>query len=123
MLVHVAICSCLPSELLHQCIFQCIDVNEKDEYGNTALHYAVCFNNLQAINWLLLRGANVLSVNAAGQLPVSVIADFCLYLVEKDAYQTIPYRHWIYAPDSMDAGSNEIASTMFHYFMKSLSVS
>ncbi len=40
-----------------------IDINEQDEDGNTALHYAVILKNLEIFNFLLANGAYVDAVD------------------------------------------------------------
>ena len=48
-----------------------LDVNGKDEYGFTALHWAAEAGDLDLVKWLVLScGANIHSVNGDGAIPL-----------------------------------------------------
>jgi len=47
-----------------------MDVDDRDDGGNTALHYAARYNNTGMINWLCKHGANVHIQNNHGQNPL-----------------------------------------------------
>ena len=46
------------------------DVNEKDERGDTPLHWAVFKNSKPAIKLLVYNGANTLAGNGQGKSPL-----------------------------------------------------
>ncbi|KAI0118319.1 ankyrin repeat-containing domain protein [Nemania sp. FL0031] len=47
-------------------------INEKDESGNTPLHYASMSNHVRAVQFLLLRGANLEAVNKTTMTPLAL---------------------------------------------------
>lgn len=49
------------------------NLNQQDESGNTALHYACAANNTTAIQTLILAGAEVGLVNKEGKTPINLI--------------------------------------------------
>ena len=52
-----------------------VDIEAKDNYGNTPLHYAAHKNRSEAITILLNRGANAKAKSAAGKLPIDIAND------------------------------------------------
>ena len=52
------------------------DVNEQDENGNTALMYAVKYNNLSVVEALIKEGADVNVRNETGNTPLMYAAEY-----------------------------------------------
>ena len=59
-----------------------IDVNIKDTYGNTVLHYAVLFRRLNVIMILLQNDANVSIKNNEGYTPIDLVEKDLLYNIK-----------------------------------------
>lgn len=53
-----------------------VGVNDKDEYGNTPLHFAVMRNDVEAIKRLLKEHANINAKNKFGETPLSLSYDY-----------------------------------------------
>ena len=53
-----------------------IDVNAKDEYGNTALHFAVMRNDVKLMKYLLKHGARIDVKNTFGESPMSLAVEY-----------------------------------------------
>ena len=49
-----------------------LDINEKNEYGYTALHYAAMNNCLEVVKFLIENGANINLCNKKGQSPLEI---------------------------------------------------
>lgn len=59
-------------EFITDLIGQGIDVNSHDDYGRTALHKALEFKNLNAVQTLIKNGANVNQRDRAGVTPLMI---------------------------------------------------
>lgn len=71
-------------EAVQSCVFNGFNVNEKDNKGNTALHYALSKKNMnendkEIVKFLISYGADVLSKNANGNKPEDV-----MFEIDKD---------------------------------------
>ena len=67
-----------------------MDINEKNEHGYTALHYAAMNNCLEVVKFLIENGANINLCNKKGQSPLEIAylykcGDIVTYLLEKGA--------------------------------------
>lgn len=49
-----------------------VDVNAIDQYGDTALHYACRYNNIDAIEYLVQKGAKIKAGNFVGLTPMDM---------------------------------------------------
>ena len=53
------------------------DINESDEYGNTALHHACMSQQPLSIRALVNKGANVNLTNSDGDTPLALLINYC----------------------------------------------
>ncbi|MBX9890099.1 MAG: ankyrin repeat domain-containing protein [Amoebophilaceae bacterium] len=69
-LLHIAALYGADLQMVEKIIESGVDVNAKDGYGSTALHYAAHYNNIPMLTCLLARGALLLK-NKQGQTPIN----------------------------------------------------
>ena len=69
-LLHIAALYGADLQMVEKIIESGVDVNAKDGYGSTALHYAAHYNNVPMLTCLLSRGALLLK-NKKGQTPIN----------------------------------------------------
>ena len=57
--------------LFHELVAKGANVNQADERGNTALHWAAGANDVELVRYLLAHGADPLSIDSSGRSPLA----------------------------------------------------
>ena len=63
-------------KLIDQLLAKGVDINIKDDKGNSSLHLAIQFSNLEALNALINHGADLSITNNEGKSPLEVAKEF-----------------------------------------------
>ncbi|TGO41052.1 hypothetical protein BHYA_0027g00290 [Botrytis hyacinthi] len=72
-----ALCSNDPFRVINELLLHGADLEARDQYGDTALHYALINGNLRVTMMLIFAGANVNSLSGGKQSPVQLAVAHC----------------------------------------------
>jgi ankyrin repeat protein len=75
---------------LQTAIMSGVDINEKDRFGATPLHYAIAEKSLEAISLLLKHGADVTAQDGDGKTPLHYAVEHNLPMVAEELLKKNP---------------------------------